>query len=238
MTAQKSEDKNMALSAVDDRYIGCRDEAFEKFIKGGLLNEELKLNVDLKEAWSTQKACIKQNPETSKEHLAALIAHDSEDEKYIIAFNDAVKTLGADAKMYEDKFHFKSFHFLLMDSMRELQPKDCKTVYAVLDYQYKVSNGSKVRLGQFLKAYFSFSYLKTMTDLEDTFIFNITSCFFAKMGADICSEEDAVLLSPAEVFTVEDLVQVNDKDKDTEYKVMILKHAKLFSYHNCYIFSR
>lgn len=228
----------MVPDAVDDLYTGCRDKAFEKFIKGGLLEEELKRNADFFKAWSTNKACLKPNPEISNEHLVALIAHDSEEERSIIAFNKAVKTLGADAKVYEDKFHFKSFHFLLMDSMRKLQPKDCKTVYAAKDYQYEALKGSRVRLGQFLKAYSSFSHLKNMQDLDSNFILNITSCFFAKMGADICSKEDAVLLSPAEVFTVKDLVQVNDKDEDIKYQVITLKHAEVFSYHNCYIFSR
>lgn len=228
----------MVPDAVDDRYTGCRDKAFEKVIKGGLLKEELKRNADFFKAWSTDKACLKQNPEISNEHLLALIAHDSEEERSITTFNNAVKTLGADAKVYKEKFHFKSFHFLLMDSMRELQPKDCKTVYVAPHYRYEALKGSRVRLGQFLKAYFSFSYLKKMEDVDGSFILNITSCFFAKMGADICSEEDAVLLSPAEVFTVEDLVQVNDKDAHIKYQVMTLKHAELFSYHNCYIFSR
>lgn len=238
MTAQKSEQQYMVSGAVDDQYTGCRDKAFEKFIKGGLLKEELELNADLSKAWSSPEACLKQNPTTSKDHLAALIALNSEDEMSIASFNKAVKKLGEDAKMYEDQFHFKSLHFLLMDSMRELQPKDCKTVYALPKDRCVASKGSKMRLGQFLKAYFSFSYLKKMMDLDGTFILNITSCFFAKMGANICSEEDAVLLSPAEAFTVEDLEKVNLKDEDTEFQVMTLKHAQLFSYHNCYIFSR
>lgn len=238
MAAQTSEQQYMVSGAVDDQYTGCRDKAFEKFIKGGLLKEELKLNADFSKAWSFPEACLKRNPKTSKDHLAALIALNSEDEMSIISFDNAVKTLGEDAKMYEDQFHFKSLHFLLMDSMRELQPKDCKTVYAVPRRRYVASKGSQMRLGQFLKAYSSFKYLEKMMDLEGSLILNITSCFFAKMGANICSEEDAVLLSPAEAFTVEGLVKVNNIDDETEYQVMTLKHAQLFSYHNCYIFSR
>lgn len=228
----------MASDSVDDRYVGCRDQAFETFIKGGLLDEELKLNTDFSKAWIIEEACLKQKPETSKEHLTALTAHNSEDQKIIADFNQAVKTLGANATLYKEKFHFKAFHFLLMDSMRKQQPKDCKTVYAVPGYRYSDSKGSKVRLGQFLKAYSSFSYLGKMMDLEGSLVFNITSCFFAKMGADVCSAEDAVLLSPAEVFTLENFEKVNEKEKETEYEVITLKHAGLFSYHNCYIFSR
>lgn len=228
----------MVSGAVDDRYTGCRNEAFDKFIKGGLLNEELKLNANFSRVWSSPETCVNQITKTSKEHFQALIALNSEDERSIISFNNAVKTLGEDAKIYQDKFHFKSLHFLLMDSMREMQPKDCTTVYAIPSDRYAASEGSKIRLGKFLKAYLSFKYLKKLTDLDGHFILNITSCFFATMGANICSQEDAVLLSPAEAFTVEQLVKVNNVDEDTEYQVMTLKHAELFSYHNCYIFSR
>lgn len=230
----------MAPGSVDDQYTGCRHKAFEKFIKGGYLNEELKVNSDFSKAWSTgtQYPCLKQNNKTSEEHLRALIAHDREDEMPINNFNEAIMTLGADAKLYEDQFHFKSLHFLLMDSMRKMQPKDCRTVYAILPYRHEAPKGSNVRLGQFLKAYANFNYLKKMTDLNDSFIIKITSCFFAQMGADICSEEDAVLLSPAEVFTVEDRRKVSDQDEESTYEEMTLKHHKLYSYHNCYIFSR
>lgn len=237
MTAKKSKQLDMAPGAVDDRYTGCRDKAFEKFIKGGLLNEELKLHEDLWEKWHTQEACFQQNPETSKQHLAALKVYDSEDARYITDFNNAVETLGANATTYH-QFSYKSFHFLLMDSMRELQPKECMTVHAVASRGYKASKGSKVRLGRFLKAYVNFSFLKKLTDLEDSLVFNITSCFFAKMGTNICSTEDAVLLSPAEAFIVENHMEVQNMEEEINYEVITLKHAQLVSYHNCYIFSR
>lgn len=239
MTAQKSDQQLMVPSAVDDQYAGCRDKALETFIKGDLLNKEMNLNTDFLKAWDKQKPCSKQNPKNPDEHLAALSAYDNGDEMFINEFNNAVRNLGANATVYKTQFHFKSFHFLLVDSMMELQQKDCKTVYAMSSHQYEASKGSKIRLGQFLKAYFSFNNLKKIEpDFEDNLILNITSCFFAKIGANVCSKDDAVLLSPAEVFTVEDLVPVSDKEDDTEYRVMTLKHAELFSYHNCYIFSR
>lgn len=226
----------MVSGAVDDQYTGCRDKAFEKFITGGLLKEELKLNADFLKAWNFPETCLTRDPKTSSDHFAALLALNNDNEMSVKSFNKAVKTLGEDAKMYEDQFHFKSLHFLLMDSMREQQPKDCKTVYADAGDKYVASKGSRMRLGRFLKAYFSYSEVKKWIDLEDSIILNITSCFFAKLGGNICSEEDAVLLSPAEEFTVEDLVKVTTVDD--EYQVITLKHAQLFSYHNCYIFSR
>lgn len=235
MTVQNSEPLDMALNAVDDRYIGCRDQAFKKFISEGLLKEELECNTDFSRVWNPQKEC-RNAPGQSKEHLAALLACNGED-NFINTFNKDVKTLGADAKTYNDQFHFKSLHFLLMDSMREQCPQDCKVVYAAMDHHYTATKGSTVRFGQFIKASSSFADLKKMMDLSEMFLFNITSCFFAKLGANICSDEDSVLVSPAEIFTMVDVVQVHDSDDDADY-TMFLKHAKLFSAHNCYIFSR
>lgn len=225
----------MAENAVDDLYKGCSTQAFDKFIRGGLFQKELDENV-VSGAWKTESISLKPIPGLSQEHLMALHVYCS-DEDFVNTFNKAVKTLGADAEKYKDKFHFKSFHFLLTDSMR-LKEKDCKTVYAFAERQTKAENGSFVRFGQFLKAYPRFNYLKKLTDLDDTFIFNITSCFFANMGPDICGDEDGVLLSPAEKFTVVNNVQVNDKEQESVYHMITLKHAKLDNFHNCYTFSR
>lgn len=227
----------MAENAVDDLYRGCSTKAFDKFISGGLLEEELNHSVEFSRAWKTGSTSLKPIPGKSKEHLMALRAYCN-DEDFATIFNQAVKTLGADAKKYKDQFHFKSFHFLLTDSMRQLRPKDCKTVYALTEHETIAKNGSTVRFGRFLKAASNFSYLKKLTDLNGNFIFNITSCFFANMGPDICDREDNVLLSPAERFTVENYVLVQDKEEDSDYHMITLKHANLDNFHNCSIFSR
>lgn len=234
VTVQNAEPLDMVWNAVDDRYSGCRDQAFKKFIRGGLLKEELKRNGDFSYAWNPQEECPSASG-LSKEHIAALVVSDS-DGNFMNNFNAEVKTLGADAKTYNDQFHFKSLHFLLMDSLREQRPQDCKVVYAAVDRHYTAAKGSMVRLGQFIKAFSSFEALQENTDLSEMFIFNITSCYFAKLGANVCSTDDSVLVSPAETFTVVEVVH-NSRD-DTDYHVMILKHAKLVSAHNCYIFSR
>lgn len=227
----------MAENAVDDLYRGCSTQAFDKFIKGGLLEKELKHSKEFKRAWENGRTSLKPIPVKSEEHLMALRAYCN-DEDFAATFNKGVKTLGADAKKYEDQFHFKSFHFLLTDSMRQLKSEDCKTVYALARNKIIAKNESIVRFGRFLKASSTFSFLKKLTDLDGHYIFNITSCFFAHMGPDICNEEDNVLLSPAEKFTVESYVKVHNKDDDSDYDIITLKHANLDNFHNCYSFSR
>lgn len=235
MTAESEKLLDMAPDAVDNLYNGCREQALETFIHSGLLGQELNHSKGFQKAWSQMIQCSKLIPGKIKEHSAALSAYANGDEDFIKTFNKAVETLGVNVSTYEKQFHFKSFHFLLMDSMMLLPPKECKTVYALPVETYAAKKGSTVRFGRFTMVYPHYSELKKMFDFDGQVLLNITSCFFANLGANICSEEDAALLSPAEVFTVEDVKKITDED---EYTVIILKHSKVDSSHNCTIFSR
>ncbi|XP_068177828.1 ecto-ADP-ribosyltransferase 5 [Antennarius striatus] len=227
---------DMAMDAVDDIYHGCREQALEKFIHSGLLKQELNHSEAFKNAWIQKDQCSKILPGKAKEHTAALQAYSNGGEDFIKTFNNAVKSLGTNESIYENYFHFKSFHFLLMDSMMMLPPDKCKTMYVVHEESYTAKKGSKVRFGTFFKVHSSESVLSDY-DLDGQVVFNITSCFFVNLGDNICTNEDAVLLSPAEIFTVEDVRKVSDAE-GTEYTEIILKHSDVESSHNCYIFSR
>lgn len=238
MTAERAKLLDMAPDAVDNLYNGCREQALETFIHSGLLRQELNHTKGFQKAWSLMSQCSKLIPGKMKEHSAALLAYANGDADFLKTFNNAVETLGVNVSTYENKFHFKSFHFLLMDSMMLLPPKECKTVYALPEHTtYRAKKGSKVRFGQFTMVYSQCSELKKLIDFDGQVLLNITSCFFANLGANICNDEDAALLSPAEVFTVEDVKRVKDAD-ESDYTVIILKHSKVDSSHNCTIFSR
>lgn len=224
---------DMAPNAVDDRYSGCREQAINKFIHSGLLEQELNNNAKFKEAWTSPTECSKIMPRKLKEHSTALAIFYGDNQGFLKTFNKAVETMGVNVSTYKDQFHFKSFHFLLMDSMTQLPPNQCKTVYAIADEKYTVKNGS-VRFGSFTKVY---SDLKGMTDLDQEVLLNITSCFFADVGNKVCNKKDLILLSPAEVFTVEDNIKTTNED-DAEYTMIVLKHSGMESRHNCSIFSR
>lgn len=228
---------DMAPNAVDDIYKGCRQQALEKVIHSGLLRQELNHSKGFQRAWSRNSKCSRQIPGGLKEHAAALLAYVNGDAEFIQSFNNAVRTLGGNVSTYENHFSFKSLHFLLMDSMTLLYPKKCKTMYVFAELQNKPTKGSKVRFGRFLQAYSSYTELKKLTDWDEVVVFNITSCFFVNLGDNICSDEDTALLSPAEEFTVEDVEEVTDSN-ESEYTNIVLKHSKMNSTHNCYIFSR
>ncbi|KAL6110744.1 uncharacterized protein ACO6RY_19773 [Pungitius sinensis] len=219
---------DMAPGAVDYNYNGCRKEATEKFIHSGLLNEELKANKQFQEAWG--KTCSKQIPGGTKEHTAALWAYADGSKDFTDTFDNAVETLGGNVSTYEGRFHFKSLHFLLMDSMFLLHSQNtekCKTLYALKGQEYMALNGSNVRFGKFVKVYSNDNELK-MDDLDGLVLLKISSCFFVNLGDNICREDQSTtLISPDEIFTVRAVDKISDETNDSEYTEIDLQHLKL-----------
>lgn len=231
-TTERQKLLEVAPDVVDYMYDGCRDQAMEKFIHSDLLTQELSRSKEFQDA-NTQ--CPKMIPKGIKEHTAALWAYDKGG-NFIDAFDRAVATKGGNVSTYEQFFNFKSLHFLLMDAITLLHPdrKECKTLHLISDTSVK--NGSKVRFEGFAKVHLHYNPYKE--DLNDLVMFNITSCFFANLGSNICkSDDDEVLLSPAEVFTVENVKPKTGPD-DTEYTEIVLTRSELDRSHNCVMFSR
>ncbi|XP_044045091.1 ecto-ADP-ribosyltransferase 5 isoform X2 [Siniperca chuatsi] len=143
VTAESVKLLDMAPNAVDDMYSGCRKEAMEKFIHSGLLQQEQNGNKGFQKAWSENTQCSKLIPGKIKEHTTALLAYANGDEDFQRTFGNAVEKLGVNVSIYEDHFHFKSLHFLLMDSMMLMNPKKCKTMYALSGKKYTAKKGSE-----------------------------------------------------------------------------------------------
>lgn len=231
----------MAPDAVDDLYDGCRDKAMAKFIESDVLKQELEQNESFKTTWIDSSKCEKLISGGTKEHTTALTAIANGDQAFVEAFNKAVETKGTNESTYED-FSFKSLHFLLIDAMKltkNLNAKQCRTVYYLSENTVRAKLNTKVRLGQFTRAFKSYRELEKHYDWHGRSIFNITTCFFFNLGEDTCSEdEDMVLLSPAEVFTVKHSEDVNDDGDEESYTVIVLEQPELGNSHNCYTFSR
>lgn len=208
-------------------YSGCRDEALKKFIQSGLLQQELNKSADFKEAWTTSKVCSKGIPGKLKEHASALMVLEEEGGNFLKVFNKAFETLSVNATAYEDQFQFKSFYFLLMDLMVPLS--QCKTGFMSAGHGAK--KGSSVRFKSFAKVEKDFSLLQ---DLDGRFLLNITSCF---LGAYGCNSEGTLILSPAEVFLVEDVKSMSD-DNNGDYTMIVLKHQSVETSDHCSMISR
>lgn len=220
--------RQMDLSpyAVDDLYLGCRSQAIDKFISAGLLEKELQANQDFFSAWNTSRVTL--IPGGLKENSAALLAYFRAGKKFTKRFNDAVENLGVNASVYEQDFQFKSIHFLLTDTIRLLNPKECRNVYIMTDTPYEAKPGSNVRFGRFTEVQTDLSLTE---DISQDVYFNITTCFSASLQ-DICSPcEDVALISPAEEFVVMDTQTVDDVTHIT------LEHSAIVSKRNCYITS-
>ncbi|KAG7485870.1 ecto-ADP-ribosyltransferase 5-like [Solea senegalensis] len=221
--------------AVDYLCYACHQKAMEIVIDSGLLREELNLNKEFQKAWNASTQCQQVISGGIKEHTTALLAYYNGDEEFLKKFNDQVETMGGNVSTYGKNFNFKSFHFLLMGYMMLHKPKNCETVYFLME-KSKAQKGSKMKLGRFTKAETNFSSLLSSEDIDGMVVLNITSCYFAKMGANICINSEYVLLSPAEVFTVE---SVNDrKVDDNMYTEIVLKHSDLGGSQFCNICSR
>uniref|UniRef100_A0A3Q2VD32 NAD(P)(+)--arginine ADP-ribosyltransferase n=2 Tax=Haplochromis burtoni TaxID=8153 RepID=A0A3Q2VD32_HAPBU len=227
-----------STNVVDDQYKGCREEAMKKFIESDVLKRELNNSEGFQKAWNKSNECSKQIPGGRKEHSAALSVYLKADKSFIQTLNKAIETMGGNVSIYENRFNFKSLHFLLMDSMRLLKPKECKNVYVFQDGQNKPQKGSTVRFTSFTLAYSDYEELKSLEDVNENTILNLTSCFFVNLKDYVCGlEQDEILLSPAEVFTVEQVETKSTSDGD-EYLEIDLKQSGLNSSHNCYIFTR
>lgn len=232
VTAVKQLD--MAPEAVDTLYDGCDEQAL-KMVIHSVLKQELNRSEVFQKAWDTK--CSEIIPGGVKEHTAALLTHAHEDDGFREIFNNAVATMGGNVSTYENSFHFKSLHFLLMDAMKLMKPlngEKCKSVFYAPETKYAAQKGSKVRFGRFTLVHSDGTAMEEPTE-GDTF-FNITTCFYVSLGGFCKQKGDEVLISPAEEFTVEDVVQKNDDG--LQYTEIRLKHSKLASSHDCYIFSR
>lgn len=222
---------DMAPEAVDDLYTGCDIQAMEKFIHSDLLRQELNRSEEFQTAWSTE--CSDLIPGGVKEHTAALMAYAKGGNAFRKTFNNAVETMGGNVSTYENNFHFKSLHFLLMDSMKLLNQKKCKNVYRISSTKYTPKKGSKVRFGRFTTVQLDTSM---MEEIDEKTFFNITTCFFVSLGGLCSLGGDKALISPTEEFTVVDVKNIIDDDN--KYTDIILTHSQLASSNNCYTFSR
>uniref|UniRef100_A0A3P8QN02 NAD(P)(+)--arginine ADP-ribosyltransferase n=1 Tax=Astatotilapia calliptera TaxID=8154 RepID=A0A3P8QN02_ASTCA len=213
-------------------YKGCRDEAMKKFIESDVLKQELNNSEGFQKAWNKSIECSKPIPGGRKEHSAALSVYLKGDRPFINTLNKAIETMGGNVSIYENHFHFKSLHFLLMDSMRLLKPKECKNFYVLLSGQNQPQKGSTVRFPSFTLAHSNYEEPNNYYDLFEDIILNIKSCFFVSLEEHTCTKAgDTFLLSPAEVFTVDG---VNSKavEDGEEYVEIVLKHSGLKSSHN------
>ncbi|XP_062333356.1 ecto-ADP-ribosyltransferase 4 [Osmerus eperlanus] len=226
----ESKDLDMAPNAVDDQYKNCRDEMFQVVIRE-LLEREL-ATTELSSAWQ-QEACKAPIPGGDEMHTKALAIY-GHNKSFRDSFTKGVETLGGNANVYIKDFQFKSFHFLLMDSFQVLKPRKCQTLFHGSETVYTAGVGSKVRFGSFVSAE---ENLSNVVEESET-VFKITTCSAIDLYKSACQPSDvgSWLLSPAEVFQVEE-VKKHTED-DNSYTLIVLSSLKNESNHDCQYFPR
>ncbi|KAF5889516.1 T-cell ecto-ADP-ribosyltransferase 2-like, partial [Clarias magur] len=231
---------DMAPDAVDDDFSECRDKMLKAVTEpDGLLQKELNANKEFKDVWNKSSGgCRKNIRGGTSDHISALQTYANSETKFRKTFNDLVYSKGSNNVTYSEEFPFKSLQFLLTDSLRLLNRSNlCKTVFYGTSNVYKADMGTEVRFGKFTKANTKPSTAIEVVDLEGRgTVFNITSCSVVNVEENTCKSEHVQwLISPAEVFTVQKVRDVESED-DTAYKEITLTHSRFLSKHTCSFF--
>ncbi|KAL7855766.1 hypothetical protein AOLI_G00193700 [Acnodon oligacanthus] len=232
---------DMAPDAVDDTFSECRDKMMQKVTApGDLLQKELEASKDFADMWRSHGGtCEKQIYGGRAHHLAVLQVYGNSGDQFRKMFNRLIQTKGSNATTYNDEFPFKSLHFLLTDALRLLNPgKTCYTVYFGTGKQYTSEIGKEVRFGKFIGASIHESLeIEHIVTAEKGTLFNISSCSVVNVENYTCtSEELEQLISPTEVFRVQNIKATSIDDVD--YKIITLTHSGFLSNHDCYLFPR
>ncbi|XP_016357374.1 T-cell ecto-ADP-ribosyltransferase 2 [Sinocyclocheilus anshuiensis] len=220
--------------AADYSFYNCRKEMLQMVTKsGGLLQTELNNNADFKTMWrnATSKKAI---PGSTPEHMAALQSYVEATPEFHEKFKKLVQNNGRGSSTSQDEFPFKSLFFLLTDAMQLEGQKKCRTVYSGTEKEYSTKIGEKVRFASFFPAKLQYTSATEDASVDENpgTVFNITSCSVISLEDYGCSSEEMdALISPTDVFTVEDITTV--MNINDEFKKITLVHSHFYSSYNC-----
>ncbi|XP_056121043.1 ecto-ADP-ribosyltransferase 5 [Rhinichthys klamathensis goyatoka] len=223
---------SMFPEAADYSFYSCRKEMLQMVTKaGGLLETELKNNIDFMDMWKGSTTC-EAIPDGTPEHMTALQSYVEAGSEFHETFNKLVHTKSRGNSTYQDMFPFKSLFFLLTDAMQLLK-SNCNTVYSATEEKYSFNIGDKVRFESFFPAELVYS---AATEDAATFettgtVFNINSCSVINLDKVCISEDIDLLISPTEVFTVKDIKTVSNSND--HYIEINLMHSHMYSSSNC-----
>ncbi|XP_046709268.1 erythroblast NAD(P)(+)--arginine ADP-ribosyltransferase-like isoform X2 [Silurus meridionalis] len=206
---------DMATNSVDDQFIGCENDTYNKIINE-TLQEELLLDVDFEKTWK------RYNNITN--YFQRIIKVYTDPRGSYQKLNNAVSS---GRLRYKDDFNYNAYHFFLTRTIQMYQVKNCTDVFRRTKIPFNSAvRGQEIRFGRFASA----SFFYNLTHFGGISCFNITTC----LGADIStrstlSQEKEVLIPPYEKFKITNIVE-NEIDCKIIYT---LKSAGNFSNMNC-----
>ncbi|KFP70136.1 Erythroblast NAD(P)(+)--arginine ADP-ribosyltransferase, partial [Acanthisitta chloris] len=198
---------DMAPNSFDDQYKSCRTKMEKKL---PLLNRtEMSRNDLYAEAWA--KATAKWHSQVfpgtplRKDQAIAVLAYTLQGQMYR-NFNVAVREAGSSPQEYQDNFHFKALHFLLLttalsDLRKAHHQGTCLHVFrGVQGIHFTAKPGDIIRFGQFTSS--SLKREVTQTYGQDT-LFEVDTCYGALIrNFSFNPGEEEVLIPPFETFEV------------------------------------
>ncbi|MGH0180828.1 UNVERIFIED_CONTAM: hypothetical protein FKN15_005052 [Acipenser sinensis] len=227
---------DMANRSFDDQYKGCEKDMRNKVLKT-LLKNELEKNADFKTGWKKGEGSwerlnkkVPLPPGMLKDHAVAIQAYTCGSSLYK-SFNAAVRTNVTSLKGYQNRFLYKSLHFLLTDAvsiLKKREAENCHDVYRGTTVSFSAKEGERVRFGQFASSSLSEKVAKKFGKAT---AFKIKTCLGAPLGTlSALPREKEVLIPPFEVFRV-----VLVKNRQTGRSIE-LEHYGNFSKFNCALF--
>ncbi|XP_055746994.1 ecto-ADP-ribosyltransferase 5-like [Salvelinus fontinalis] len=195
---------DMTPDSVDDKYEGCRDEAFKR-VDGYYLPHEKTTTTNFRRAWDiAEKHASNPKDGLQKVHSIAMYLFTNNkpqppSESIYIDFNEAVRR---GRHGYGTSFQYHSLHFYLTDAIQILKQSQttCRTTYfrTNVTFDQDVDN-EEMRFGYFVSS----SLRKTLYHFGDTSCFEINTCFGVNLTYySAYANEGDVLIPPYEVFKV------------------------------------
>ncbi|XP_005380044.1 PREDICTED: T-cell ecto-ADP-ribosyltransferase 1-like [Chinchilla lanigera] len=224
---------DMAYNAFDDQYEGCIQEMEKKAPQ--LLNEELKINEQLKSEWAEAKEHweqikykIKRPKNFNDFHGIALVAYTGSISK---DFNTAVREF----RQNSNNFKYKAFHYYLTRALQLLKEQNCHLyhVYRGTHTKFYYSGEHSVRFGQFTSSSWELTEALQFYSEGGT-LFKINTCLGVYIKAfSLYPDEEEVLIPGYEVYKK---VAIKQTDKYTE--ITLKDPQRQRSNYNCFYVSK
>ncbi|XP_031414403.1 NAD(P)(+)--arginine ADP-ribosyltransferase 2-like [Clupea harengus] len=190
---------NMAPDSVDDDYEGCSAEMSKLVNKKYLPSEK---SDTFAEDWRKAEKAIQEKgmkPQFDNLTMNHAIAIRLYTDNKLNIYSDLIKAVRAGKKYYRTTFQYRALHFLLIDAIQRLKPKQDREMTVYRRARDKFNLNPPIRFG-------SFTSTSSESDLTQ---YGTKSCFvvLTKYGAKVSKyskypEENEVLIPPYEKFRI------------------------------------
>ncbi|XP_053368044.1 erythroblast NAD(P)(+)--arginine ADP-ribosyltransferase-like [Clarias gariepinus] len=188
---------DMANNSVDDQFINCFDQTYNR-IKESILPQELESNPLFKETWMHFS-------NISDIFTRIIKVYTTSKDLYSYLNNN----VSSGRENYIRTFNYKAFHFLLTHAIQKYKVRNCTDVFRKTTVRFNINVlDQEMRFGRFA----STSLRDDITTFGSSSCFKINTCF----GANIANmsefpKEEEVLIPPFEKFRITNITTAKNK---------------------------